>query len=707
MSRLSAVLAALRGASSNGNGHEAKSGVTISPGLGFHSPDGMRTIIQLVGGGNSEAERVSAQTAYAAAAYAFAAMRWRASCLRQAPLMVVEEDQDTGDEEWLPKHPLADLLMEPSPDFDMGELLFRTSVYVDRDGHALWTKDKDLRGRPGRLTPFAGNEFEVESTSERIRGLYRLTNAQQGRRTRTPEEVVYFHETNPADWLRGLSRLEVYLGWLNLGQVARATVRDLLQNAVWPSIVLMPDKDWNPTTQELAEYQAKANSYSQPGKKGGALAMVGGGSAEVVSARIRDLVPNDILNRVEAIAASVFGAPAVVLQFLVGLENSPWSQMADARRMGYEDTIEPMWNDIAAVLTRQLLRPIDPDPTHFVRFDTSKIRALQADRQVQASIAVQVSRIASVNERRAMMGLEPSDDPKANDIPELTQPDPMALGAGLPGEDDEEDTEDEKRWAPMLAALARHPEMKRDLWAALRADQAERAVFDWQLESAKQLRADADEVARLARRHLAGEKAEQPSDHARKTFLTAVLAYLAGPSQERWKRAMEPLAAKHALNGARAVIADLGISLDLVRPDLIAYAKREAAWLVKGISETTREKVQSALSASLEEGLGARAIASRMADLPAFSKDRALLVARTEATRVTNGAPTEALLERQRTTGTRFTKTWSTALDARVRDEHAAMEGETVSLDAAFSNGLMFPGEPNCRCVVTYAVVED
>jgi hypothetical protein len=42
-----------------------------------------------------------------------------------------------------------------------------------------------------------------------------------------------------------------------------------------------------------------------------------------------------------------------------------------------------------------------------------------------------------------------------------------------------------------------------------------------------------------------------------------------------------------------------------------------------------------------------------------------------------------------------------------VRDEHAAMEGETVSLDAAFSNGLLFPGEPNCRCVVTYAVVED
>ncbi|EYB67406.1 hypothetical protein DEIPH_ctg041orf0001 [Deinococcus phoenicis] len=47
-------------------------------------------------------------------------------------------------------------------------------------------------------------------------------------------------------------------------------------------------------------------------------------------------------------------------------------------------------------------------------------------------------------------------------------------------------------------------------------------------------------------------------------------------------------------------------------------------------------------------------------------------------------------------------KTWHTRIDGRERDEHRAMDGETVPIDEPFSNGLMQPGEPNCRCVVTY-----
>jgi hypothetical protein len=51
-------------------------------------------------------------------------------------------------------------------------------------------------------------------------------------------------------------------------------------------------------------------------------------------------------------------------------------------------------------------------------------------------------------------------------------------------------------------------------------------------------------------------------------------------------------------------------------------------------------------------------------------------------------------------------RVWETASDDRVRDSHAEMNGESVGLDEAFSNGLMYPGDPsgpveeiaNCRC---------
>ena len=39
-------------------------------------------------------------------------------------------------------------------------------------------------------------------------------------------------------------------------------------------------------------------------------------------------------------------------------------------------------------------------------------------------------------------------------------------------------------------------------------------------------------------------------------------------------------------------------------------------------------------------------------------------------------------MERQAQTGLRFVKRWSTALDDRVRDEHEAMEGETVPVNS-------------------------
>ena len=51
-------------------------------------------------------------------------------------------------------------------------------------------------------------------------------------------------------------------------------------------------------------------------------------------------------------------------------------------------------------------------------------------------------------------------------------------------------------------------------------------------------------------------------------------------------------------------------------------------------------------------------------------------------------------------------KQWKGVMDAREREEHIAMEGETVLMDERYSNGEMIPGEStyNCRCLsIVYA----
>lgn len=55
-----------------------------------------------------------------------------------------------------------------------------------------------------------------------------------------------------------------------------------------------------------------------------------------------------------------------------------------------------------------------------------------------------------------------------------------------------------------------------------------------------------------------------------------------------------------------------------------------------------------------------------------------------------------------------YYKTWFATLDGRTRHSHAALDGTSVETDKEFSNGCMFPGDPNgppseiynCRCTL-------
>jgi SPP1 gp7 family putative phage head morphogenesis protein len=181
-------------------------------------------------------------------------------------------------------------------------------------------------------------------------------------------------------------------------------------------------------------------------------------------------------------------------------------------------------------------------------------------------------------------------------------------------------------------------------------------------------------------------------------------AYLEKQSRIQWTQHMKPLLQMAARRAGNLIASDLSIDAALLNEDLLDYANREVGWLVKQVSETTRDSIRDSVRDGLEAGEGAREIAKRIRDLPAFNRERAMLVARTESTRVANGAPTEALQSFGKRTGQKFTKTWSAVGDERTRDEHAAMDGETVAIDAAFSNGLQAPGEPNCRCTLFYGV---
>lgn len=148
----------------------------------------------------------------------------------------------------------------------------------------------------------------------------------------------------------------------------------------------------------------------------------------------------------------------------------------------------------------------------------------------------------------------------------------------------------------------------------------------------------------------------------------------------------------------------LGLSFSVLEAGLLAYAAEESAFLASVMGETTAEKVVAAIQKGLEEGETVRGLIKRLRELPTFDNARAKMVARTETTRAWNGAQRRSLSDYQRSSGRVVMKTWLSSRDDRVREEHAELDGEQQPIDSAFTNGLMEPGEPNCRCTLTYSL---
>lgn len=85
----------------------------------------------------------------------------------------------------------------------------------------------------------------------------------------------------------------------------------------------------------------------------------------------------------------------------------------------------------------------------------------------------------------------------------------------------------------------------------------------------------------------------------------------------------------------------------------------------------------------------------------------AMRIARTEGHRIQTTAQMDAMMDAKEK-GCDIVKQWDAALDGRTRESHAMVDGEIREMDETFSNGLLFPGDPNgsaeevihCRCAL-------
>lgn len=118
-------------------------------------------------------------------------------------------------------------------------------------------------------------------------------------------------------------------------------------------------------------------------------------------------------------------------------------------------------------------------------------------------------------------------------------------------------------------------------------------------------------------------------------------------------------------------------------------------------------RIMSEVSRGISSGMRWEQIAQQLAGKTGIGYTNAIRIARTEGHRIQCQAGMDACYKAKEM-GANVVKQWDSTLDGKTRSSHIRLDGEIREIDEPFSNGLMFPGDPNgiaaevinCRCAL-------
>ncbi len=360
--------------------------------------------------GRQNPDATTARAAMQAYALCYACLDYRAKKLVEPPLWIVDET-DEG-ETWLQgEHALSELLETPNLDMEMQEFLHIVSLYLDTTGACLIVKSADRIGRTGALYPFAKDEFSVEPADGRLFGRFQVRST-RGVETKTPDEVIFLRSPHSRSLYEFLSPTDVALSHINLGRSMLTAIKSALRNAVRPGGIVTVEGELSDEGFQRMRQEIQAN-YSGVYNTGSTVLLEGGAAFQTASAAtLKDMALGPLQEDVESAICAAYGLHPVLVGGKVGIQAT--SGMSDSIKpltdKAYDEVFLPRWSYIERAFTRNLLRPIDPRPRRFLRFDKSKVRALTIDMTARVEEAAGMSGYATINEQRAHVMLPPLPD---------------------------------------------------------------------------------------------------------------------------------------------------------------------------------------------------------------------------------------------------------------------------------------------------------
>lgn len=120
-----------------------------------------------------------------------------------------------------------------------------------------------------------------------------------------------------------------------------------------------------------------------------------------------------------------------------------------------------------------------------------------------------------------------------------------------------------------------------------------------------------------------------------------------------------------------------------------------------------KTSVRQEISRGIAQSLSYQEIARNIKNTTNVDYNKTLRIAKTEGHRIQCESAYNVQV-RAKQKGADIVKQWDSTLDSRTRESHQKLDGEIVEVNEKFSNGLLYPGDPNgsasevvnCRCAL-------
>ena len=657
-------------------------------------------------------------------------------------LLRVNED---GSETEVTQHPFLDFMAQPNPLYEMtSSAIWRLhEIYLMLVGEGFFLIERDAIGRPVefwnvpphwvKMTPYLGNpNYQIVSPGGLSMGI-------------PVDDMFVMKQLNPLDpFMRGLGIAESIADEVEIDEyAAKFQKRFFYNDATPPTVFIMPDATPEQRDAFMAGWNKRHKGVENSHK---AAALTGNVSVhELGKGEGKNL--GFIESRVAMRDAVLehFGVPREIM----GITENSNRATADAAQYIYaKNVLMPRLRNREEAINKQLL-PLFSLGEHYVwRFDSiipydkdfDKAKALDGWQSglLMKNEARELLDLASVeggDVYRASgndLFLRATDDAAA--LSQATQqPEPAPAPEAEPAADKALTPSDDEFVVVEYGEKSAH---RVNVSAALRKED-KIAKDDGKLFEEAVARHFSEQMTAISKALGLTAKAE-PSpllapldDYLLEdgTFDPELWALLSEVEQQRltagiaaglldWKAEAKKLTAlftplwKKAYDDGAALNAESYGLIGIDRPDFVSAAKINGGKRIAGIEQTTRDSIADIIARGIANGVSQSELKKSILSEMDASPARAKLIARQEtATALATGQ-----FDMMRAAGAK-TKTWHHRQQRNPRDgtngkpNHVAMEGETVPMDAKFSNGLRYPRDPedrrpeqliNCRCYLTY-----